>query len=157
MISPGAGAAFANNFIVLLQTTTSGVSEVKNVILDLTLDCLDAVGDFLPLYRLWASVFVPEETVVGHWLVDRHRFTSRAFHSQRPSLAKADRQEQWRNRIEEPLRIVPHDRILNTDETSWLLWPRWILRRTDLNADHAPIVIRGDEKENLTVLATINT
>jgi hypothetical protein len=31
----------------------------------------------------------------------RHRFTSRAFHSERRSLSTADRQEQWRNRIDQ--------------------------------------------------------
>jgi hypothetical protein len=48
-----------------------------------------------------------------------HRFTSRAFHDKRRSSATADRQEQWRNRIEELLRGLPHDLILNTDEMSW--------------------------------------
>jgi transposase-like protein len=57
----------------------------------------------------------------------RHHFSSRNFHDKRRPSVTTDQQEQWMNRIEELLRPVPHDRVLNTDETSWLLWPRGIL------------------------------
>jgi hypothetical protein len=49
----------------------------------------------------------------------RYHFISRAFHfKSRPSVT-ADQQEKWMNRIEELLRLVLHDRVRNTDETSW--------------------------------------
>jgi hypothetical protein len=84
-----------------------------------------------------------------------HRFTSRTFpYKRRPSVTLGQ-QEGCRARIEELLRIVPLDHILNTDETSWLFWPRRILTWSEINYNHSRVLIRGDGKENLTALATI--
>jgi hypothetical protein len=85
----------------------------------------------------------------------RNRFTSRAFHYKRRPSVTAEQEENWKNRIEELLQTVPLDRVLNTDETSWLLWPRGILTWADVNTDHAHVLIRGDPKDSLTALATV--
>jgi hypothetical protein len=45
--------------------------------------------------------------------------------------------------------------ILNCDETAWRLYPNNILTWWDTAADSVSIHIQGDEKEALTVLATI--
>jgi transposase-like protein len=85
----------------------------------------------------------------------RHRFTSRAFHYKRRPCVSAEQASHWTDQIRELLRTVPHGHVLNTDETSWLLWPRGILTWTERDSDHPHVLIRGDEKENLTALATV--
>jgi hypothetical protein len=49
-----------------------------------------------------------------------------------------------------------NDMILNCDETSWRLYPNNILTWWDTGADDVSIHIQGDEKEALTVLATVS-
>jgi hypothetical protein len=66
IINPGAGAPLANNFIMVPEMAADGVSKVENVTIDLAIDGLDALGNFLPIHCLWTLVFVPEETVVSH-------------------------------------------------------------------------------------------
>jgi hypothetical protein len=77
----------------------------------------------------WSEKYEPHERIrsfnssTGYipYFKRRHRFASRAFHYKcRPSVA-AEQVEHWKNRIEDILQTVPHDHVLNTDETPWLL------------------------------------
>jgi hypothetical protein len=83
-----------------------------------------------------------------HAFNKRHRFTSGAFRDEsRPSVTATKKNTGRSNRRADG--TVPLDRVLNTDETSWLLWSQAISTCTDLNSDHAHVMIRGDAKDNL--------
>jgi hypothetical protein len=57
----------------------------------------------------------------------RHSLTSRRIHyKRRPAVTEEQRQKCLRT-IRELMSSVPHSRIVNCDETSWLLHPRGIL------------------------------
>jgi hypothetical protein len=85
----------------------------------------------------------------------RHGFSSRMFHyKRRPSVTGVQR-SRWLADIQALLREVDHDCVLNTDETSWCLWPHGILTWCQRNTDHVQALIDGSEKDNFTALATI--
>jgi hypothetical protein len=85
----------------------------------------------------------------------RHGFSSRLFHyKQRPSVTGVQR-GRWLAEIRPLLLGVDHDCVLNTDETSWCLWPHGILTWCERNTDNIHALIDGNEKDNFTALATI--
>jgi hypothetical protein len=54
-------------------------------------------------------------------------------------------------------KIVINDpsRILNVDETAWRLYPTHILTWAEKGAESVPLVVNGDVRQSITVLATI--
>jgi hypothetical protein len=46
--------------------------------------------------------------------------------------------------------------IINCDETAWRFYPNKILAWWEIDADDISISVQGDEKEAVTVLATIS-
>jgi hypothetical protein len=85
----------------------------------------------------------------------RNRFSSRRAHYKRRPNVDPERCIAWQREIEDLLRTVDHDLILNADETSWCLYPRGVTTWASRGAENVVIGIRGDEKECLTVMATI--
>jgi hypothetical protein len=47
------------------------------------------------------------------------------------------------------------DGILNANETNWLLFPKGLLMWALTGATSVPIHINGDEKDSLSVMATV--
>jgi hypothetical protein len=87
--------------------------------------------------------------------IKQHRFTSRAFHSKHGPWVTPEQQQHWTDHIEELLRTAPRDRILNADEPSRLVWPRGFVTWTEVNCDNQHVLIKGNDKDNLPVGATI--
>jgi hypothetical protein len=86
----------------------------------------------------------------------RNGFFHRHHYFRRRSTANADEVAAWTNWLSTLLLSHDHGIILNCDETSWRLHPNNILPWWDIGADDVLIKIQGDEKEALTVLATIS-
>jgi hypothetical protein len=86
----------------------------------------------------------------------RNRFSLRVFHyKRRPIVVDHERNERWIAEIAQLIRSVDPDRIVNIDETSWLLWPRGLLTWADTGSTSVQVRIQGDEKESLTATAAI--
>jgi hypothetical protein len=86
----------------------------------------------------------------------RNGFSSRVFHyKRRPETTDPIRVQNWIQEIQSLLEREDHDRILNCDETSWLLYPRGLLTWSDRGATSVHVHIGGDEKECFTATATI--
>jgi hypothetical protein len=86
----------------------------------------------------------------------RNRFSHRRQYFQRRPTAHADDAAAWTNWLAALLLSHDHDMILNCDETAWRLYPNNIRTWWDTAADDVFIHIQGEEKETLTVLATIS-
>jgi hypothetical protein len=75
--------------------------------------------------------------------------------SQTPSVIDKQRQR-WLSAIQELLRTVPWNRIINCDETAWLLHPNGILTWADMGAQSVQAKIDGNAKENFPVVASVS-
>ena len=85
----------------------------------------------------------------------KYKFSSRRVHlKRRPDVSKGDI-EAWRRQVQSLLDNCDRDCILNCDETSWKLHPGNVLTWARCGSQSVRIHIRGDEKECITVLATI--
>ena len=86
---------------------------------------------------------------------NRHKFTSKRFHyKRRPNITK-EQEENWMNQITNLLTEVPLSRIVNCDETSYCLYPKGLLTWAIVGEDNVKTLIRGNEKDNITVIASI--
>jgi hypothetical protein len=72
----------------------------------------------------------------------------------RPNVSEEERSA-LRDRLANLLNSMDPDRILNADQTNWLLFPRGLWRRALKGATSVPIHINGDEKESRSVIATV--
>ena len=85
----------------------------------------------------------------------RHRFSSKRFHTKRRPQVFTEREQNFVKEIKELKENVPRGRILNCDETGWLLTPKGILTWSETNID---IIVRQSntsDKDSITVLATV--
>jgi hypothetical protein len=85
----------------------------------------------------------------------RHRFSSRIFHYKRRPAVTGDQRRQWISEIQALLESTEHNDVLNTDETSWCLWPHGVLTWCQKNTDNVHALIDGNEKDSFAALATI--
>jgi hypothetical protein len=68
----------------------------------------------------------------------------------------AEEQHQtWLAVIRELLENIPWNRISNCDKDSWPLYPNVILPRTEVGAESVQSKIVGNEKENITIVASV--
>lgn len=96
----------------------------------------------------------------AHFIFDfkeRNHISSRTAHAKRRSDIDEDRNIEWENNICELLNDFPRDKILNCDETSWRVYPKSIKTWAEKGAQNIQFHINGDEKESITVLATITS
>jgi hypothetical protein len=99
--------------------------------------------------------FVCSPTFIRAFML-RNRFSHRRQHFRRRPTAKPTDVSGWTNLLSELLRTYDHDMIINCDETAWRLYPNNILTWWETGADDVSIYVQGDEKEAVTVLATIS-
>jgi hypothetical protein len=85
----------------------------------------------------------------------RHRLSSRKVHFKRRPTVTEEQKRTWVAYVRELLATVPHERILNVDETSWKCFPNGIVTWADTGSDGVHVDIQGDPKECLTVIATV--
>jgi hypothetical protein len=85
----------------------------------------------------------------------KHRFSSRAVHHKRRSTVSPEGAERWQNEIRQLLDTVDHGHIFNCDETSWKVYPNGVLTWAEKGAETVSVNVQGNEKDCLTVLATI--
>jgi hypothetical protein len=86
----------------------------------------------------------------------RNRFSLRRNHFKRRTPVSEEEQAKWIADVTTLLATEDNDLILNCDETAWRLYPEGILTWWDTGADNVSISIQGDEKDSMTVLATIS-
>jgi hypothetical protein len=85
----------------------------------------------------------------------RNHISSRRSHMhRRPSVSPADEQC-WVRRLHNLIYSQPHDRILNVDETAWRVYPTGLRTWAEKGSQGVQINIAGNEKDSLTVLATV--
>jgi hypothetical protein len=58
-------------------------------------------------------------------------------------------------RMQHLLDTIDGDRIVNCDETNWLLWPNGLLTWAQLGQSSVQIQIDGDDKASFTAMTTI--
>jgi hypothetical protein len=80
------------------------------------------------------------------------RFSWHRKHFTRRSAA----QSRWRVWLSSLLETNANDCILNCDETMWRLCPHDVLTWVKTKADDVSIYIDGDEKDGITVRATVS-
>ena len=85
----------------------------------------------------------------------RNGFSSRKIRMKRRPAAKEEDIIAWKEQITELLERCPKERILNCDETSWKVYPGNLLVWAETGGDGARVYIDGDDKNCLTVLATV--
>lgn len=82
---------------------------------------------------------------------ERHQLSSRRFHFKRhPPQPKMIGVSAW-----QVIREVPPDRIVNCDETGWLLHPRGLLTWRAPSSQSVQVHIRRSEKDSLTIIASV--
>lgn len=86
-----------------------------------------------------------------------NRFSSRRSHYKRRPVFTEKQEQHWNEEIKHIFETVPRDRILNCDETSWRIYPNGILTWAEKGSNSVQTQIQGDEKECITVLATISS
>jgi hypothetical protein len=84
-----------------------------------------------------------------------HRLTSRKIHYKRRPTLTDDQRTGWLARIRTLIVTVERSRIINCDETSWLLHPKRILTSAERGCPAVPAKINGDEKECITIVAWV--
>ena len=90
-----------------------------------------------------------------HDFKKRHNFSSRRSHlKRRPNIKEEDLQI-WKHRIEELLKNVPKDHIVNVDETAWFFYPKGLLTWATKGSTDITISINGSDKDNITALCAI--
>ena len=85
----------------------------------------------------------------------RHRFSSKKFHYKRRPSVTPEQRENWLEQMRKLLTEVPHSRIVNCDETSYCLYPKGLLTWAVVGQDNVKTLIQGNEKDNMTVIASI--
>jgi transposase len=79
-----------------------------------------------------------------------------AHYKRRPENVEPAKIEEFIATVKHYMETIDNDRIINIDETSWLLWPRGLLTWADTGAHSVQVRIQGDEKESMTATAAIS-
>lgn len=117
---------------------------------------LIAIDAYLEKYR--DADKVPHFNCSNGYIYDfkmRHRFSSRLSHSKRRPPVQSDEVKNWILKIKELLKREDRRRIINIDETAWVLFPKGILTWAERGAEDVSFYAQGDPKESVTVLAAI--
>jgi hypothetical protein len=86
----------------------------------------------------------------------RHDISSRAVHyKRRPTGVSEEQKQHWIDHITLLLQTAPLDRIINCDETAWLVWPKGLLTWNHKGATDVHVTIPGCDKDSLTVTAAV--
>ena len=85
----------------------------------------------------------------------RHKFSSKRFHFKRRPNVTPEQRQHWLEQMGKLLAEVPHSRIINCDETSYCLYPKGLLTWAVVGQDNVKTLIQGNEKDNMTVIASI--
>jgi hypothetical protein len=85
----------------------------------------------------------------------RHHLTSRRIHYKRRPAVTEQQRQRWVSSIRDLMQTIPLSRIVNCDETAWLLHPKGILTWARAGSESVQAKINGDEKDCLTVLASV--
>jgi hypothetical protein len=131
--------------------------------------CLFTDADFrllaIEAYYAWNPIEVDEEAPTFqqfgssngfiHNFKKRNRFSSRRSHFKRRAPPNPALENQFLTEIHEIMSRTDPQFILNCDETSWRLYPNGILTWADKGSQNIAVAIRGNEKEALTVMATV--
>ena len=83
----------------------------------------------------------------------RNNFVSRRAHYKRRPIINAASEASWIERVSTLLGQYPADRVVNADETTWMILPNggttWALK----GVDSVAISVQDDEKKRITVMA----
>lgn len=116
-------------------------------------DCKQLVIDFYNRYHP-DSWYEPSNGFVYDFK-RRNGFSSRRSHYKRRPVVQPGIKEDFQSVVCELLRTQKLRNVVNCDETSWKIYPSGILTWADTGSEDVQIDIGGDEKECLTVLASV--
>ena len=116
-------------------------------------DFVDVVCDFHRQFRAGAH-FEPSNGFIYDFK-RRNGFSSRRGHFKRRPTVDQETARAFRDYVHELMATRDLSRIINCDETSWKLYPNGILTWAETGAEDVSVGILGDEKECLTVLASV--
>ena len=85
----------------------------------------------------------------------RHKFSSKKFHFKRRPDLTHEQEIEWIMHLKDLLNTVENQRIVNCDETAYNLYPKGLLTWAIRGEDNVKSFIDGNDKENITVLASI--
>jgi hypothetical protein len=91
-----------------------------------------------------------------HLFKKRNRFSSRRLHFKRRSRSNPELEQRFVAEITDLINSAEPDSVLNCDETSWKLYPNGILTWADTGSQNVAIATNGNEKDALTVMATVS-
>jgi hypothetical protein len=83
----------------------------------------------------------------------QHRLTTRKIHFKRRSALTDEQRQRWVISIQELLRTVSWDRIINCDEISWPLHRIGILTWAEVGTESVQTKIEHNEKKHFTVVS----
>ena len=122
-------------------------------------DFRDLILDqYVQKYGHAADSYIPDFNCSNGYIYKfkaKYKFSSRKAHVKRRGDVSKGEIEVWRRQMQWLLENGDRDCILNCDETSWKLHSGNILTWARCGSENVRIDIRGDEKECITVLATI--
>jgi hypothetical protein len=101
---------------------------------------------------------IPEFNCSNGFISDfktRNHISSRIAHCHRRPSVTPEQEAEWVSRLKGLLSTEPHSRILNVDETCWRVYPTGMKTWAEKGAQGVHLQISGNEKEKLTVLATV--
>ena len=84
-----------------------------------------------------------------------HMFSSKTFHIKRRADPKSEKEKKFMDEMSALFNQVPHNRILNADETGWRLFPKGVLSWGETGVDNMSRNGDINDKSQVTVLATI--
>jgi hypothetical protein len=85
----------------------------------------------------------------------RNRFSSRRCHLKRRSPPNPELKQQFLGEMAEIVRHANPERVLNCDEISWKSCANGIVTCADTGSQNIAVNVTGNEKESITVMATI--
>lgn len=85
-----------------------------------------------------------------------HISSRRARYKRRPIRTIQEIEDNWVQKIKNLAQSVPHDRILNADETSVRILPSNLLTWAEMGSDSISIVVDDSQKKMITAMATVS-
>jgi hypothetical protein len=85
----------------------------------------------------------------------RNGFRSRRAHMKRRPQIEADAEVRWVSEIRDLLQREDCSRVVNDDETSWRLYPTGLMTWAGIGEEDAPVQVKGNLKECVTIMATV--
>ena len=85
-----------------------------------------------------------------------HLSSRKAHYRRRPKVVTKEKISNWVKKVRTLIDSVPHDRILNADETSVRILQNNLLTWAEMGSDSVTILVDDDEKKMITAMATIS-